>query len=285
MQEDLELITLDPRNVVVVEGRNSRFDLGDLDELAESIKNNGIQEPAKVQLTASGEYQLVNGHRRHAACLKLVAKGHIPKFPATVLPADVTEAEILASMVVANNGKPFLPLEEAMMLQKLKDEFKLTDKQIAERIGKSMSHVSNRLILLRADDSIKEALNDGSLKTTEALAVVKKSNGNKEVQRQIAEQAKQGNKSIINKELLNGRFNAEQKEVIMSSYKGLVQFEITPDMIADYSNSEDDEILKAFIAGCFQNCADMAFTDVNEFFQKIKQRYDSIVAEAPVNKQ
>ena len=284
MSNELELITLDPREVVVVEGRNSRLDLGDIGELAQSIQDNGMQEPAKVQRTVDGEYQLVNGHRRHAACMKLISKGVVPIFLATVLGPDVAEDEILASMVMANNGKPFTPIEEAMMLQKLKDTFKLTDKQIAERIGKSMSHVSNRLTLLRADDSIKEAMQDGTLKTTEALAIVKKSNGNKEVQKAIAKQAKAGDKSIINKELLNGRFNAEQKEVIMSAFLGLEQFGITALEVKEYSISDSDEIMKAFIAGCFMNCADLAFTDVEQFYDKIKQRVEATKAAAPVKR-
>lgn len=279
---DIELMTFDPRHIVVVEKRNTRFDYGNLDELAESIRINGMKEPAKVQRKGD-EFQLVNGHRRHRACMMLVEKGFVPDFMATVIPESDTESDILADMVIANDGKPFLPLEEAIMLQRLIEEYQWTQKQVADKIGRSLSHVSNRIALLNADDSVKEAMQNGEIKTQEALAIVRKSNGDKDMQKEIISRTRDGETGVINKELLQGRFNKEQWGVIKAIFLSLEIYEIDlTDLENKYARNENPEVMKAFVAGCFQACADMAFTEFEEFYNKVKAKIESEQAKAPI---
>ena len=280
-----KLLHLDPRDIQVIEGRNSRFDYGNIDELADSIKANGMKQPVKVQIKDDC-YHLVDGHRRLKACMQLVSKGFIPDVLAMAISSDITEDEILSDMIISNDGKHFSPLEEAMMLQKLRDTFKWSQNDIAKKIGKSLSHVSNRIALLNADDSIKEALVDGTLKTQEALAIVRKSNGDKEAQKEIVKRTKSGETGVVNKELLKGRFNAEQKEVIYVGFKSLELYEVESKDFEKYENSDNPEVMQAFCAGVFQGYADLAFTSMEDLFEKIKikvnqERANSII---PVEK-
>jgi len=279
---DVTLVTVDPRNIIVVEGRNTRFDYGNIDELAESIRVNGMREPAKVQ-EKDGVYYLVNGHRRHKACMALIERGHVPDFLTTVIPSTENEEDILADMVIANNGKPFLPLEEAVMLQKLRDDFGWNQAQIANKIGRSLSHVSDRLCLLSADDEVKEAMQSGEIKTQEALAIVRKSHGDKEKQKEIIQRARDGETGVINRELLQGRFNKEQWGVIHSMFLSLSLYEVEPKGFeARYMDNEDPMVKEAFIAGCFQAVADLAFTEMEDFHAKVKGRIDSEREKAPI---
>lgn len=282
------LVVLDPRNVEVMKGRNPRFDYGNITELAESIRNNGMMEPAKVQ-EVDGIYQLINGHRRHKACMVLVEEGHVPEFLAMVVPRLDDEVAnkraIAAAMIVANDGKAFLPLEESQKLQEMRTVLEMSNKEIAAAIGRSVSHVSNRLSLLNSDESVKEALTAGELKPQEALAIVHKSNGDKEKQRDAVQRIKSGETGVVNKELLKGRFNKEQWEVIHSMLLSLEVYNVNlDDLETKYADSENPEVMEAYIAGCFQACADLAFTPVKEFFEKVKARVDSERADAPVGK-
>ena len=86
------LVRLDVGDIIIKDGRNKRFDFGELEELADSIEANGVTEPIKVQYK-EGVNSLVNGHRRVAAC-KLVKERYKNKkiplrhnFPITSLPS------------------------------------------------------------------------------------------------------------------------------------------------------------------------------------------------------
>ena len=271
---EFELISIEPRDVVVIEGRNTRFDYGNIEELADSIRENGMKQPCKVQIK-NNEYQLIDGHRRLKACMELVKKGYDPVFLTIVVPEDEPEDKLLADMIVANDGKHFSPLEEAMMLQKLRDTYQWSQMDIAKKIGKSLSHVSNRIALLNADESIKEALVDGTLKTQEALAIVRKSNGDKDLQKEIIERTKGGEKGIVEKELLRGRFNKEQWEAIHSMFISLNAYSVSPKDFEKYENSDNPEVMEAYVAGCFQGVSDLAFTSMEDFYEKVKARVDA----------
>lgn len=272
---DVTIEKLDPRIITIIQGRNVRYDYGDLDILSLSIKERGMLQPCRVQLK-DGEYQLIDGHRRHKACMMLIEKGFIPDFLSIVITENESEADIFADMLISNDGKNFMPLEEAAMLQRLREPpYNWSQAEISKKIGKSLSHVSNRIALLNADDSVKDAMESGDLKTQEALAIVRKSNGDKDKQREIVQRTKAGDKTIVDKELLKGRFNASQWDIIHSTFKGLEAFGVTLDGIKECMVSDDDTIQSAFIAGCFQNCADLAFTDIGDFYEKVKERVNA----------
>jgi ParB family chromosome partitioning protein len=124
----------------------------DLRELAASIEEHGIIQPLVVTEVADG-YQLIAGERRWRAA-RVVGLSRVP-----VLIKDVAPSEVLELALVENLQRSDLnPLEEATAFQQLAEEFDLTQRQIARRVGKSRTAIANTLRLLNAAQSVQEAL-------------------------------------------------------------------------------------------------------------------------------
>ncbi len=134
-----------------------RFDEEKIRELAESIKEKGILEPLLVR--KSGEaYELIVGERRWRAAQKAGLR-EVP-----VLLKDVSNREALELALVENLQRENLGiLEEAEGYRVLIDEFRFTQEELARRIGKDRTSVTNTLRLLRLPNEVKEKLADSSL--------------------------------------------------------------------------------------------------------------------------
>ncbi|MGD2143846.1 MAG: ParB/RepB/Spo0J family partition protein [Anaerolineae bacterium] len=121
-------------------------------ELAASIEEHGIIQPLVVTEVADG-YQLIAGERRWRAA-RIASLPNVP-----VLVKDVAPSEVLELALVENLQRADLnPLEEAMAFRQLSEQFELTQKQIAQRVGKSRTAVSNTLRLLEAARPLREAV-------------------------------------------------------------------------------------------------------------------------------
>ena len=133
------------------------FDENSLTELAESIKHDGIIQPIVVR--AVGEkYEIIAGERRYRA--SIIAG--IDKIPVVVKNVDERKARELA--LVENIQREDLnPIEEAISLKTLMEEYKLTQQELSEILGKSRSYIANNLRLLSLSDYIKEYLISGEL--------------------------------------------------------------------------------------------------------------------------
>lgn len=200
-----EIVLVKPDEVIVVEGRNPRMTLLNIEQLAESIEENGVRNPIKVQMGDEG-YELVDGHRRLAACQYLYdTKELVIQIPAVKVDHK-SEADILVEMMVSNDSEPFAPFEEATLYTRLRDEFKLNNEQIAQRVGKSVSHVSDKLALLRADETLKKAVEEKIISASDANTIVRKSKGSTEKQKELVQRVQtEGREQVINKELKKGR--------------------------------------------------------------------------------
>lgn len=200
-----EIVLVKPDEVFVVEGRNPRMTLLNIEQLAESIEENGVRNPIKVQMGDEG-YELVDGHRRLAACQYLYdTKELVIQIPAVKVDHK-SEADILVEMMVSNDSEPFAPFEEATLYTRLRDEFKLNNEQIAQRVGKSVSHVSDKLALLRADETLKKAVEEKIISASDANTIVRKSKGSTEKQKELVQRVQtEGREQVIDKELKKGR--------------------------------------------------------------------------------
>ncbi len=144
----------------------SRIREQDLLELAASIEEHGIIQPLIVTETVDG-YRLIAGERRWRAA-RLAGQSSVP-----VLVKDVGPSQILELALVENLQRSDLnPLEEAMAFHQLVNEFELTQKQIAQRVGKSRAAVSNTLRLLTAPRPVREALLDERISEGHARALL-----------------------------------------------------------------------------------------------------------------
>ena len=137
-------------------------------ELAESIKAKGVLQPILVRRAASGSgYVLIAGERRWRAA----QRAGLRELPALV--REVTESEAFELALIENIQREDLnPVEEAEAFQRLIEEHRLTQEQLAARVGKDRSTVANSLRLLRLPEPIKLAMVAGVLSMGHARALL-----------------------------------------------------------------------------------------------------------------
>lgn len=185
----------DPAFIVRRPGWNVRFDFGDIEGLKNSIKANGfkINKPLEVRRNADNKFEIIDGDRRFTAVEELIKEGMAfpDGIPIVIADKNKTDLENTISMLVDNNGKELLPLEEAAGLKRLRDAG-LTLKEICEKVGRSNTHVNATLALLDADDSVKEAVKEKKIAGTTAKKIAVRSRGNKEAQKKMVEKATSG---------------------------------------------------------------------------------------------
>jgi ParB family chromosome partitioning protein len=136
-----------------------------LQELANSIKEHGIIEPLVVAKTPAG-YQLIAGERRWRAS-KVAGLTTVP-----VIVKETTAKGMLEMAIVENVQREDLnPIERAQAFQRLIEEFGLPVTEIAKRVGKSESYVSNTMRLMALPDAIKDGLISGAISEGHARAI------------------------------------------------------------------------------------------------------------------
>ena len=129
-----------------------------LDELAASIKAQGLIQPVVVRAIGKHQYELIAGERRWRAA----QRAQLAQIPALV--KQVPEAAVPAMALIENIQRQDLtPLEEADALKRLIDDFALTHQQAAEAVGRSRAAVSNLLRLTELPAPIKKLLDEGKL--------------------------------------------------------------------------------------------------------------------------
>ena len=141
-----------------------------LEELAKSIKKNGIIQPIAVRKTGKnneGEYEIVAGERRWLAA----QKAGLHEVPITVL--DLTDNETLEVAIVENIQRENLNIvEEAKGYERLNKEFEYDQEKIAKLMSKSRSHISNTLRLLTLPKDVISMLQDGEITAGQARPLV-----------------------------------------------------------------------------------------------------------------
>ena len=145
----------------------SHMDEASLNELAASIKAQGIMQPILVRQLADSSYEIIAGERRWRAA-QLAGLTHVP-----VLVRSVPDNAALAMALIENIQRENLnPLEEAVGIQRLIDEFKMTHQVAAEAVGRSRSAASNLLRLLKLPQAVQGMLMDSRLDMGHARALL-----------------------------------------------------------------------------------------------------------------
>ncbi|CDZ95264.1 ParB/RepB/Spo0J family partition protein [Pseudomonas saudiphocaensis] len=138
-----------------------------LEELAQSIKAQGVMQPIVVRAIGGGRYEIIAGERRWRAS----QQAGLEKIPALI--RDVSDEAAIAMALIENIQREDLnPIEEAVALQRLQQEFQLTQQQVADAVGKSRVTVSNLLRLIALPDEIKTLLSHGDLEMGHARALL-----------------------------------------------------------------------------------------------------------------
>ena len=170
-----------------------------LDELANSIKKNGIIQPIAVRpkKSESGKYEIVAGERRWLAA----QKAGLHDIPVNVL--DLSDVESLEVAIVENIQRDDLnPIEEAKGYKRLTDEFNYDHENISKLMSKSRSHVSNTMRLLTLPQDVIGMLEEGTLTSGQARPLIGLANA-----------------SNIAEEIVTKNYSARKVEYLVKSKK------------------------------------------------------------------
>jgi ParB family chromosome partitioning protein len=159
----LALTSLSPN----VDQPRKTFDEAAISELAESIKRHGIVQPLVVQPLEDGKYEIIAGERRYRAAQKAGLK----TVPAIVRSAKAQERLEIA--LIENVQRVDLsPLEQAISIARLHEQFNLPYAEVAHRLGKAETTVSNIVRLLQLPTAAQEALQAGRISEGHARAIL-----------------------------------------------------------------------------------------------------------------
>src|SRR5690606_36029186 len=138
-----------------------------LQELADSIRQQGVMQPVVVRPIAEGRYELIAGERRWRA----TQIAELDRIPAII--REVPDDAAIAMALIENIQRENLnPVEEAFALQRLQDEFGLTQAQVAEAVGKSRTTITNLLRLLGLTEDVRVMLEHGDLEMGHGRAML-----------------------------------------------------------------------------------------------------------------
>lgn len=145
-----------------------RFDFDELEELAQSIRQNGIIQPIAVRINSKGEYELISGERRLRAS-RLVG---ITQIPCIIMEATDEKSALFA--LLENMQRSDLGFfEEAQAIEKLIVDFGMSRDEVCKKLGKAPPTVSNKLRLLRLPEEIRLKIIQENLSERHARALLK----------------------------------------------------------------------------------------------------------------
>ena len=210
------------------------FDEQGLNELAESIRQHGIIQPLVLRKIGD-KYEIIAGERRYKA--SYIAG--LTKVPAVII--DLNDNESAEVAIVENiQRKDLSPIEEAKSYKKLLDRGYLTQDQLASRMGKNQSTVSNKLRLLNLDEKVQDALLNNKISERHARSLLKLEN--KEEQKEVLDEIIEKRLNVRDTEdLINRKLNEEEIIRIPSfSQKEIPSFEF-PNYISEIPGTKTEE--------------------------------------------
>jgi ParB family chromosome partitioning protein len=138
-----------------------------LEELASSIKTQGVMQPIVIRPISSEKYEIIAGERRWRAS----QIAGLETIPAIIKPVG-DEAAIAMSLIENIQRENLNPIEEAMALKRLQDEFELTQQEVANAVGKSRAAVTNLMRLMALHADVQNMLIKGELEMGHARALL-----------------------------------------------------------------------------------------------------------------
>jgi ParB family chromosome partitioning protein len=159
----IEFVRPNPRNP------RRNFSEAELDELANSIRERGVIQPVVVRAVRGTRdaYEIIAGERRWRAA----QRAGLHEIP--IVPVEATDSEALELAIIENVQRTDLnPLEEAGGYQALASEYRHSHEEIAKIVGKSRSHVTNTLRLLKLPEPVKAYINAGKISAGHARMLI-----------------------------------------------------------------------------------------------------------------
>ncbi|MEK7186364.1 MAG: ParB/RepB/Spo0J family partition protein [Patescibacteria group bacterium] len=260
----LQANPLQPRGVISPDSLN---------ELVESIREQGILEPLVVANTPAG-YQLIAGERRWRAA-RILGLSKVP-----VVIKEATPREMLEMSIVENVQREDLnPIEKALAYKRLIDEFGLGTNEVAKRVGKSAPAVSNTMRLLSLPDAIKDALVAGVISEGHVRPLV--SIGDQRLMLDLFKKILKENSTVRQTEDMARRTKSEVEKKEPRSKQDRLW---VPEL--DEMAKKTEQMLDLSKVAIYQSRGLARFSieikgDVEETTQKIKEIYKKLVGEEP----
>jgi ParB-like chromosome segregation protein Spo0J len=272
-------------NIVVVDGFNVRTDYGDIDALAENIKENGILRPLEA-FKKDGVFHVVDGHRRIAAVKKLAEQGVEILIPIKPEAKGVSPEQRIVNMVISNDSKPLNHVEMADVVIRLQNHG-WSDKEISNKLGWPQSQISFLRTLNGASAKVKEYVAGGFISAVEAVKLIRQNPDDAIAIIELALEEKLGTtdegevkkategkkQSVITKKDID---KVVGKHNTLKTFKGMLKDEMMPDKNVDKFNFLKDvvegriseEVLYEMFFGLEvdfdQSAADHEFADVED---------------------
>lgn len=164
---------INPNDLHVLEGFNVRSDYGDIRELANDIKENGVKNPLRA-FVKEGKLYIENGHRRKIA-IEMLRKDdgvEVKSVPVMIEDRNSTDEQRLVNLILDNSGLPFKPIERARVFDRLAN-LGWTNQQIAQKFGTTLSTVSNMRILTTLPKKVENMIVNDTISTSYAMDVYK----------------------------------------------------------------------------------------------------------------
>jgi ParB family chromosome partitioning protein len=141
-----------------------RKNFGDLSEMVASIKEKGVLEPILVRALDGGRFEIIAGERRYQAS-KIAGLRHVP-----AIEVDVDNRGMLEISLIENlQRKDLTPFEEAAAIQRLCDQFRYTHEEIARKLGKSRTVITEALSLNRMPETVQERCRQADIESKSML--------------------------------------------------------------------------------------------------------------------
>ncbi|MEM7575719.1 MAG: ParB/RepB/Spo0J family partition protein [Bacteroidota bacterium] len=208
------------------------FEQGPLQELADSIKVHGIIQPLTVRHMGDGSYQIISGERRFRAS-QLAGLKEVPAFIRTANDQTLLEMALIENI----QRQDLNPMEVAYSYLRLRDEFGLTQAQLADRVGKQRSTVTNYLGILKTSPAVHEAIKTQQISIGAAKAIggvkdlILQDEFLKDVLahpswsvRQIEAKAKEYKKAAIPKDKTTIKTNRDELKMVEKAFKEFFGF-------------------------------------------------------------
>lgn len=201
------------------------FDLQSLDELSESIKKYGLIQPITCR-KVNGNYELISGERRYRAS-KLAG---LKQIPAYIIKVD-EDVKMLELALIENIQRVDLnPIETASGYQRLIEECGYTQEQVADRIGKDRSTITNFIRLLKLPDKVQDDLRDGLISVGHARSLLGLNDRNAIL--------------IVEKEIIKNNLNVRQVEKIVKDFQQ-GKIAIVDNTLVNLQNKEKSEKIES----------------------------------------
>lgn len=207
-------VMMAPSALIVDEKKNIREDYGNIEELMNSIVQNGVRNPVKAFTDKDGKIYLREGFRRmRAVNLALKAGKKIERIPVILDERKMSEEERTLEFLINNDGKPFTMLEQSEVIKQLLN-FGLKVTEVLSRTGKARGYIENLILLANAPAKIREYIKSGKISAHAVIQIMQAIKGEEaklleEVEAAIASAKEAGKNKATPKHVKNKKVKGQ----------------------------------------------------------------------------